>query len=312
MKITLLIGFISVVASALILTNGSSHAVSGDCYFTSKEGPVNATGKCSVSGLGNYGTNDVLSGRSTNGNGSAIPGSVNTKSEFINFILDRFETNKSDQNRVGAAFIMQEMRGSHAWPSNSARDDWVRRMNNDNVTVKREWDSSVGRTSWFDSGKDNTFYADHPNVGRTVINIYQKGKRVAQIETLCGNMVAGTIALSEPWTATPNTTVTPAPVAPSNTAVVGPGQPVTWTHTIRANGPADTDVPIKWTVDVNDAVLGSDKTDTWVSGRSPGQVLTRTYNYTTTDADVGKTLCQRIRINPSSSTGGSDTSTNNA
>src|SRR5690606_28740446 len=101
------------------------------------------------------GTNDVLSGRSTNGNGSAIPSSVNTKSEFISFILNRFESNKSDQNRVGAAFIMQEMRGSRAWPSDVARDDWVKRMKRDDVSVKREWDGSVGRTSWFDSSKDN-------------------------------------------------------------------------------------------------------------------------------------------------------------
>lgn len=297
MKIKIVLGLLTVFAVSAFLTNGSASAVSGKCYFTTGTGPVKGSGggTCSVKNLGAYGTNDVLTGRSTSGNGSAIPRSINTKSEFISFLRARFNSsNQHDQ--VGAAFIIQEMRGSTAWPSTAAVNDWVDRMNNSDVTVKSEWDGSVGRTSWFDDEKDNTFYANHPNVGRQVINVYYKGKLRAQIEHLCGNMVAGSISL----TSNPRYSLSVDTTTPRSTVSVG--DTITWTHTDTNAGP-NTAGRTNWRIYTRyDGKLSS------TSG-SFSKITKGSHNHTrkltATAAMAGKTYCQFYRVWPRSSSSNS-------
>lgn len=195
MKLKLLIvaGLLSFMSP--LFMHQTVSAVSGPCFFTSTSGPVGSTGTCSEPGLGDYGTNDVLTGRDSNGKGNAIPSSVNSKSEFINYILSRFN-NGVDQDKIGAGFIMQELRGTEqSYPSSADAADWTKRMQQSTVTVSRQWDSKIGDTSWYDNDKKNTFYANHAEVGRWVVEIRFKGKVVAQVEYACGNMVAGPIII---------------------------------------------------------------------------------------------------------------------
>lgn len=223
-------------------------AATGNCFFKGNGGPVLAGGKCSVAGrYGAYGTNDVLTGRDGNGNGWAIPtcaGSIkvpncvnnkndsDTKPQFIKFIKNRFNKGAA-QDRVGAAFIIQELRSNtdHSWPSAADVADWENLMNQNNVSVTRGYDGSVGRTSYYDPAKRNTFYAAHPKVGRDVIYVRQNGKLLAEIEAPCGNMVAGPIPIITQWELKGTSAV--------NTATAGRGDTVAFTHTVKNKGPDD-------------------------------------------------------------------------
>ncbi|MEP6710694.1 MAG: hypothetical protein ABJA64_03160, partial [Candidatus Saccharibacteria bacterium] len=296
LKLSVLIGFISFASFLVaVLPSQSVGAVSGTCYFTSKSGPIGSTGQCSEPGLGAYGTNDVLTGRDSNGNGNAISSSVNTKTEFIKYLLGRFN-NGGDHDKIGSAFIMQELRSSsdHTYPSSSDVTDWKNKMEQDSVTIKRVWDTNVKATSWYDNDKKNTFYANHPQASRWVLNIYQFGNQIAQIEYACGNMVAGPISVLH-WDATPTTTI--------NKTSVAPGEPIQWQHVITNNGPDKTGTSIDWTIKKDyDGV----KTDlggaSWPSGQSKNGTKTFSLQtYTPTAADVGKTFCQRLYIKPNSS-----------
>lgn len=288
----------AMLCSAFLLPIANAGAVNGTCYFNTKAGPVGGTSGCNVPGYGVYGTNDVLTGRSVQGRGYAIPLSVNTKDEFVNFILGRFRSGNT-HDKIGAAFLIQELRGSRAWPSTSEVNTWAARMkSNSDVVVRSQWDGSVGRTSWYDPGPRNTFYADHPNVGRQVINIYYKGKRMAQIEHDCGNMVAGTIKIPE-WYLTPNTTVTQPASAVRSPSVARPGDTIKWNHTIHNDGPDSTDQRLDWSIEANYAyTLSGAKSGSSGAGRSRGSTLTITKIYQVVKSDIGKNLCQRVGVDP--------------
>jgi hypothetical protein len=83
-------------------------------------------------GLGN----DVIMG--------GIPDSVQSKSDFIKFISNLYNNpaNSYDgaNNRVGAAYIIQTMRGqtgsgTHSMPSGSDISDWKKRINGLNIKM---------------------------------------------------------------------------------------------------------------------------------------------------------------------------------
>jgi hypothetical protein len=299
MKIKIYLGLLSVFLGAMLLTTSSAHAVSGDCYFPAGAGPVGSGGVCSEEGLGDYGINDILTGRDINGNGQAIPASVNSKPEFINFIVGRFHSDNV-QDRIGAAFIIQEMRGSHAWPNDANIDDWIARMQQASVSVSKVWDGSVGRTSWYDNDKGNTFYGDHPNVGRMVMVVRQDGRVKAKIEVLCGNMVAGAvpIELRTNWEAIPKSS--------ADKPVVKPGGNVHWDHSIKNMGPDNTSEPIYWEIKQFKKENGAPNevgvtiaSDTIGKNRAKGDILLRTKGYLNVPAsDLGKRICQYIRFKP--------------
>lgn len=270
-------------------------AVSGACYFTTKAGPVRGTGTCSVPGLGDYGTHDVLTGRNGNGTGNAIPLSVNTKNEFINFMRNRFN-NGGAHDKVGSAFIIQEMRGDRRWPSGADINDWVDRMRNEDVTVRSVWDGNVGRTSWYDPGKRNTFYAPHPPVGRQVINVYDNGRRIAQIEHACGNMVAGTITLPRPFDLEPDSRV--------NRTTASPGYTIRWTHTVRNVGGGPTTRAGHHAVDTGSTpgrTRSPNHNADFASNRPPGWSKTVVQEYVVRQGDIGERFCQRFNIRPNNS-----------
>jgi len=118
------------------------------------------------------------------GDGSfAIPLSVNTKQEFINYVKCKLDStaDNSDvrkQDRVGAAFIIQTMRGldgadagcerSNCRPSNSEIADWENRINNPNVLFQSNTMRSFTVNSYYQgnpptgnsSPNDDAFYND--------------------------------------------------------------------------------------------------------------------------------------------------------
>lgn len=286
-------------------------AVSGTCYFNTTAGPVTGTGSCSVPGYGNYGTNDILPGRTSASSPYRIPNSVNTKAEFINFVVGRYNSGNT-QATIGAAFIMQGMRGSRAWCDNSCRNDWVSRMQNPNVTLSFHTYRPC-RSSWYDPGKRNVFFANYcTSTDRHIIRINYKGNRVVDIERECGNLVAEPSRTIPPtWNTNPSTTmfVDGTQRNRDNTSPypVNVGDRVRWEHEITNHGPGSTDEPISWQIlNSGQNTYVPEGSDTWASGRPNGATLTRARpsgggNLTIPDSAAGRLLCQRFWIDKNTS-----------
>ena len=127
LKLILTFFVLFIVCFSLLLSNTSLvHAIRslGVGYFTNK----------SYSGLGNK----VLRG----GDGSSddgIPSWVNTKAEFITFIVGK-HNNGNNNDKIGADYIIQTMRGEdlagnfdYSRPSASDIADWKSKINNPSV-----------------------------------------------------------------------------------------------------------------------------------------------------------------------------------
>lgn len=158
------------------------NAVSGGCFFTdNRNNPVGQTTGCGEAGFGDYGTNDVFSGRDSSGGGTAIDkagtsacdggSKVANKAQFICFIKNRFASGQSDRNRIGAGFVIREMLGgAHTWPSAADLSDWETRMSQPEIDFESVDSARITRTSWYDNDKKNTFYDDY-TVNRDVVRI---------------------------------------------------------------------------------------------------------------------------------------------
>lgn len=201
MKLKYLFSFsiLSILFFNVIVFSTNTYAVSGTCYFSG--------GDCSAPGLGDFGTNDVLSGRSTDGSGIAIDSSVNSPSALISFLEGRLSGSAQDQ--TGAAFIISQLTGNNSRTPNLA--DFEARLNQTGVTVNQVT-AQPTYTSWYDTANNDDFYDWHEPVWRTVVEVrFNDGtgdKVYAQIETLCGNLVAGAIPIPPP-------PLPPVPPAPS-------------------------------------------------------------------------------------------------
>jgi len=299
MKIKILISFFIIMSSFLapLALSPKVEAVSGDCYFK-KGDPVESSSGCGEDGLGDYGTNDVLTGRSTSGKGWAIdPDKVNTKAKFIDFIIDRYHG--GDHNKIGASYLIQKMRGEKrlaSLPSGSEVQDWKNRVNASDVTIKFYQKRTVGATTWYDNDKKNIFLGAHPDVSRRVIEIYQRGDLRAVIEMECGNMTAQDDPLSSPWDVDPNTTI--------NTPTVSPGEPVIWTHTYTNKGPGSMTTGGTYKINTSPSGTSSGGSANY-GAHEKGWKVTITRSYVAKASDLGKNLCQSITIDPNSSTNSS-------
>jgi hypothetical protein len=284
-----------------VLDTKKTSAVSGACYFTSTAGPVKGTSGCAVDGLGSYGTNDIFPGRTSASSPWRIPSSVNTKGEFINFIVNKFN-NGNTHEKVGAAFIMQEMRGDRTWPSAADRDNWVYLMQLSNVTFESTT-MSPNTSSWFDPDKNNTFYAAYSPGTRNVVRIKQNGSLIANIERECGNMVASAITIQPPrWSISGQTTLSGHEGGSNNSnRWVTPGKTLTWNHRAYNNGPDHTDEPVTFKIQIRnqagnwDGLPVGSAVNTWTRSWGAGS-WTDTWQrqYTPGQNENGYYVCQRL------------------
>lgn len=242
-----LVAMVSLVG-AVFAASDTAQAAEGNCFFTQTNYYVAGTGSCSVSGYGDYAVNDVLTGRNGSGGGSAMPeSSVNSKSQFISYITNKFNSGGT-QDKVGSAFTIQRMRGVNNWPSATEVTDWVARMNSSEITFHSIRNQRVTSSSWYDTGKRNVF-VDERTTYRDVVEIRHNGSLVIQIIRACGNPTALQVdTLPGLWdiaqeTRAKNNTGNPGVWASyssgySQTAEVG--QQVLFMHRIRNAGNANT------------------------------------------------------------------------
>ena len=270
-------------------------AASGTCYFASPNSYVLGTTGCAITDYGSYGTNDVLSGR-VDASGTVMPtSSVGSKGQFISIIKGRFSSG-STQDKVGAAFIIQLMRGSRSWPTSADVTNWESMMNQSNVTYHSLSNVSVSYSSWYDPAKRNTFFDSRSAASRDVVEIRQNGIVRMQIQRACANPTGSYSPLAEPvWNITGTSS--------ANRSTARPGDQIKWSHTVRNNGP-DTTSPAS----IASNTLRSGGTSAWNrSANSASGVMTNgatrapSSTHTVVNDDVGKTLCERVQWTPRSS-----------
>lgn len=273
---------------------GKASAASGGCYF--------GNDTCSVSGNGDYGTNDVFTGRDSSGNPDVLR-NINSKPDFIAFINNRFGGNA--HNKTGAQFIMARMMGITSRPGSTTK--WDNLMRQDSVSFQIVRSATVYKTSWYDPGKNNTFFDNYSNPGsrtRDVIDITQGGKIIARVEIACGNMTALQEATLDGWGDMQGSS--------SVVAQAYPGQTVTWSHSAwdnGAEGSATSDTVngnVKWTgggwttgpVPAGNGAVGGDVSPDKSYGRrfaaGTGDAVNRSYAFTIPAGTVGKRYCQQI------------------
>ena len=249
--LTSIVAVVSLFCSA-VLTSESAEAASGTCFFTKTNYYVQGTSGCAVTGWGSYATNDVFTGRSNSGAGSAMPAStVNSKTEFINYIVNRFN-GSNVQDKVGAAYVIQRTRGVNSWPTPSDVTDWKNRMNQGSVTFLSLSNQRVKSSSWYDATRRNIFTASR-DYYQDIVEIRYKNQVVMQIIRGCGNPTALQVTdVPPPPTQSPSWAVTSESRlhAPSMTGAnhqwsdaknrptqtVAVGQPITFWHRLNNTG----------------------------------------------------------------------------
>ncbi len=171
------------------------------------------------------------------GDGWALPGWVDTPSEFINFVVCKL--NGNTQSRRGAAFIISTMSGMYnVNPGSAEINEFAARVN---------YAASMGWINFYAVNGcilPNTYYQDAGNgdvakysgcgtgVGNG-INFYN-GSDWYVIKRFCANPVGNMPVLADDlnYSISGRTTV--------NDTTVLPGQVITFSHYLRNNGPTGT------------------------------------------------------------------------
>lgn len=304
------------VALTALYQPATANAVSGECYFNTNTGPVTGTTGCAVGGLGAYGTNDVFPGRDSSGNGTALPYSVTTKAQFIDWVVDNYNSS-NDQKRVGAAFIIQELRGSRAWPDNAARDNWVALMNDDSVRVVSQSGRKLSSSSWYDPDKKNVFYDSYATT-RDVVKVQQNGKNLLVIERACGNLVGGGSGIDKPWALSVDSWFGSNKNTKEASARIG--QPTHFNHQVTNDGPSnmddDMDGNVEWsggnqTGYTSGNLLNCNDANGLAKAETTGNRCDTSFTIPTGAPSNGR-YCQRIAAAPRSSSNASEITSNNA
>lgn len=178
------------------------------------------------------------------GNGVyAIPLSVNTKQEYIDFVKCKLNSTADNshvrkQDRVGAAFIIQTMRGingadagcerANCRPSNAEIADWEARILNPNVTFRSNTMRSYVINSYYQgdpaagnsSPNDNAFYDDSGT--QTALVFSASGGYTYVIRHFCANPVGtGSLPPAPSYSLTPHVDeISPAEIEPGSKMTV--------------------------------------------------------------------------------------------
>ncbi len=223
-----------------------------------------------------------------------IPSSARSEAGFISFIKDRLANGKT-REKTGAAFIIQLMRGSpydHARPTSADITDWEARIKQPDIsvsvsTVSYTWDAA------YDSGHDDDYFYNGPNLSASALVFKQNGTTVFEIRLACANPIGSLPGITKnvpltDWNLTGTTTVSATTAEPNAT--------VTFRHTVTNSGP--NTAAYAWVIQRNYAGGGwvnataTVNASTVKSGSSPNAIA----NTITIPAGaaVGSTYCQRV------------------
>lgn len=244
----------------------------------------------------------------------ALPTAINTKAEFINFVMCKLSRG-NQQERVGAQFIIQTMRGGsdHGYPSGSDITDWQNRVNNPDVTI--DWGGSGTFRSYelnsyyqgTGSGTnpiDDAFFEDHDSSNYVIRFIYS-GQVRYMIRRACANPVGELPGLpSNPaFNMSGTSRVSALGIPEAQNISVPSGTSVTFRHRLTSN--AAMTQTIDWTTHTQAGTqVGSGNAGTFAAGQ------TKLVGQQTFPAvgPPGSQVCRYVRWNPDTQVGGTSQS----
>lgn len=245
---------------------------------------------------------------------SGIPLSVNSSTEFINFIKGKLNDGPGTWNGVSAAFIIQTMIGSarNNPPTAAQIADWEARVRYAESRGWVSWNSTINyRLNSYYQGVspgvnpvDDAFYDPGVTRSDTAIVFTNGTSNVYELRHACGNPVGVISPLPDPpqFTMTGRTTVSDATVIP--------GQTITFQHYVRNAGPDSTSpTPIWWVAErmapaPAGAVGGAASSGTYSSGQEKNVF---NHNVTIPNNTLPNTqFCERVGWDPVNGTGARD------
>lgn len=255
----------------------------------------------------------------------AMPSSINSATEFINFIMDKYN-NGNSQERTGAAFIMStmlELNGnSDRSPNTSAWAEVVRTaVNHGHVTWRANFSYSINSYYQGPSGggatNDDAFY-DNSGTFPAMIFEDEYGRITYVLKWQCANPVGtpttfNTYSLEQPWNISATSYVVNSAGDDSRNAPVGQistyvGDTLNWTHRVLNTGSFTNPTQVdSWSAQ---AIGGpfSTVTPRFTIGVM-GAGASHTYSdapYVVPNFPVGTNICRTAFYNPASSSSNAD------
>lgn len=253
--------------------------------------------------------------------GMAVPSSVDTADEFINFIkytkLD-LDGNGSgnQQEKTGAAFIINTMIGSspasrNRPPNSDQIAEWENRVRYAEDVGRISWKYNFSYTlnSYYQGAKgggspnDNAFF-DENGTSQTIIFRNSSGAVIYAIRRQCANPVGngniGQIPNDLDFAMSGRTSID------GNKTTVVPNEVVTFRHYVKNNGPTATaPISINWSsqVPTSGYVTNSGSGGTFTAGQE--KWLNAEPVTTPNNATAGQTICRRVGFTPANEGGGS-------
>lgn len=244
----------------------------------------------------------------------ALPTNINTKAEFINFVRCKL-TYGNGQERRGAQFIIQAMRGGgdHGTPNSADVTDWMNRVNNPDVSI--DWGSSTARRSYelnsYYQGppgggatNDDAFFEDHDS-SNYVIRFIHNGQVKYMIRRACANPVGELPGLpnNPAFNMSGTSRVSASGIPEQQNISVPSGTSVTFRHRLTSN--ATMTQTIDWTTHTQSGTqVGSGNAGTFTAGQTK-QVGQQTLLAT---GPPGTQICRYVRWTPDTQVGGSSQS----
>gem|GEM_PF-1573568 len=242
---------------------------------------------------------------------------ITDKASFLNFIQGTYgdgdfmkheDSDRVSGNKVGAAFIIQSMRGGddYAKPDASDINDWRNRVNSGSVSLSvesfaysinsgiayRSVNNSIGRPL-----NDAVQYSWGDNQPSLVFR--DNGVIKFAIKISCANPVGNLQGLTlGSWSLSATST--------ANMTNAKPGDTIVWYHTLSNNGPSPTNWSVHSNLGITNISIWSNPNVEYSAKDTPagatGTMRSNSdfpYNvYTVQASDVGKRLCEQVRFTP--------------
>lgn len=229
-----------------------------------------------------------------------IPGYVNSVDALIGHIQARYGGDY--RNMTGASYLVHSMLG-HGQPKGDrgvSAAEWadfasrLRALDGPNGSISwNEWGSSI-----YDTGMNRStdvYRVPYGATGSFITLRNSAGAVVYKIHRECANPDGAYTGLPEAsWKVTPSISV--------NRTTVRPGEVITWTHTVRNDGPAATRSTVNYHFQNSNGLgAGTGPNSSMGSGTGAGGTSSSTSTYTAQASDADKTLCRATSASPQSS-----------
>lgn len=223
---------------------------------------------------------EVVSGggslSNVNGSRRAIAASSSSRYSFANTIPFTYTANLQKTTQVKIRLSVVEIRSYFGAPGSSS------------ALVSCDHDNGNGTYSQYVISRSGV---------RDMADVFNR----YQNDTACNRVITKTdtieVRVTPPpvWTTAGSTTV--------DRTAAAPGDTIKWTHSLTNNGPDKTTKAVTSRVARSGFANNAEyQSATTAIGRAKGSMRSFTTSHTVSPSDVGKTLCQQLRWNPTSST----------